>query len=165
MSSYELRWEIAGELQLGRRFSRLALDLRDFREPLGDMADLIYAENRQQFAAEGRPSWPKLSTGYQRWKDRHFPGAKIMHRTGKLERSLTDRKATGAVFRLTNDLLEVGSGLKVGRYNLGLIHQKPVTARVPQRRTMVLTKTAQTQATMIFADWFDRKGREAGVGK
>ena len=165
MSSYELRWEIAGEVQLARAFRSLALDLRDYREPLGDLADLIYEENRKQFAAEGRPPWARLSAGYRRWKERHFPGRKIMNRTGALEASLTDRRSSGAIFRLTSDELEIGTKLMVGKYNLGLIHQKPLRSRLPQRSLMDLTKSAQNESTRIFANWFERKGREAGVGR
>jgi phage gpG-like protein len=165
MSTFQLKWELAGEQQLGQAFVVLAQDLTDFRVPFEDLAKLIYRENAAQFAAQGRPAWEKLSDKYAAWKARHFPGLPIMQRTGALLASLTQRNAAGSIFRLTADELEIGTSLQVDKYNLGLLHQKPTPGARPQRRLMVIDEPARDKAYAIFESWFERKAREAGIGK
>ena len=126
---------------------------------LSEMLGKIPGENGIE--EEGEPPWPPLSPRYAAWKAAHG-GGKIMHLTGALERSLR-KGALHGIYRLEKFLLEIGTGLMVGKYNLGLIHQKPITAPVPPRPTMRISPKAQTKGIMIFRDWLSEKGRKAGV--
>jgi hypothetical protein len=168
-SFLQIRWTVAGDVQLSRAFTGLALELEDFREPLGLLADdVIYPAIEEQFRDQGSPSWPALMPAYAAWKRRKFPGKTILRRTDALYHSLTDRTATGAIFRLTPELLEIGTSLQVGtgrKWNLGLIHQKPGTdSNLEPRPPMRLTKAFQTKAIAVFANWIRKKGIAAGVG-
>jgi len=164
MPNLIIQWEVAGDVQMHHVFSNLALDLKDLRVPLRRFGDeVIYPEIRRQFAEEGSPPWPRLSAPYAAWKSRHG-GGKILHLTGALERSLTNKSALGAIYRLEKMLLEIGTDLKVGKYNLGLIHQKPLRPAMPERVMITLPPAAQTKGIIIFRDWIDEKLRREGVG-
>lgn len=168
-STFNLNWEIAGEKQLARRFTHLALALTNFKKPLARLArDVIYPEIRHQFAGEGDPGWAALSARYKSWKQLHHPGQPKLVATGALKASLTNRKAPGAIYRLTKEELVIGTGLKTpdGKWNLGLLHQLGAeNANVPARPMMRLRASAQTQAVMIFSQWLSDEGRRAEVGK
>lgn len=166
--SFNLNWEIAGERQLARRFTHLALAPTNFKKPLARMArDVIYPEIRHQFESEGNPGWAALSAHYRSWKALHYPGKPKLVATGKLKASLTNRKAAGAIYRLTKEELVIGTNLKTpdGEWNLGLIHQLGAPrASIPARPMMRLRASAQTQAVMIFSEWLYAEGRRAEVG-
>jgi phage gpG-like protein len=49
----------------------------------------IKSETMKNFDAEGRPRWFALSTVYGDWKAKHFPGKKILERTGNLKKWLS----------------------------------------------------------------------------
>lgn len=55
----------------------------------------------EQFESEGGSGqsgkWPALSPKYKAWKERHFPGRKIMELTGRSKRSLVGRTGDSIV--------------------------------------------------------------------
>ena len=161
-NTYQVRWEIAGDVQLARTFVRLGVVLQDFREPLRRIADeLIYPEIKHQFAAEGDTIWPAYrSAAYAAFKRRIGKPKLVV--TGALQRSLTTKRARGSVYRLTKELLEIGTQLQTpdGQWNLGLIHQKGAPrANIQARPMMRLRRSAQTKAVEIFTSWFRSEGR------
>jgi len=108
--NYELRWEVAGTVQLSRTFTRLGAVLRDFRRPLGRLArEVIYPEIKHQFETEGNPAWPPLSPGYARRKALKYPGRPKLVASGALRKSLVNRNATGSIYTLTKEYLEIGT--------------------------------------------------------
>lgn len=166
MATLVLGWEVAGDVQLRRAFTNLPVVFNDLREPLRQFGDqVIYPATREQFRAEGSPSWPALSPSYAARKARLAPGAKILHLTGALEASLTDKAAADALYRLEPLELEIGSALMVGddKWNLALIHYKPERSDLPARRMMRLTEDDQTRGVMIFHRWLSAQGRKRGV--
>lgn len=168
MPSYQLRWEVAGQVQLSRTFTRLALDLRDLREPLRQVAhDVIYPEIRHQFDHDGEPAWPGLSPGYARLKARRHPGVPLLIASGALRRSLTEPDQPHAIYELTADSLTLGTSLPTpgGEWNLGLLHQLGAArANIPPRLMLRLRAAAQTQAVVIFENWFTAVARREEVG-
>ena len=164
MATIILDWQVAGDVQLRRALPRVAIQVEDMRAPLRRAgSEVIYPATRRQFAAEGDPSWPELSPAYARRKAQRAPGAKILHLTGALEHSLTDQRASGAVYRLERLLLEIGSNLMVGSYNLALIHYAPERAPVPARKMMRLAPDDQTHIVTIFDDWLSETLRREGI--
>lgn len=165
--NYELRWEVAGAVQLSRTFTRLGAVLRDFRRPLRRLArEVIYPEIKHQFETEGNPAWPPLSPGYARRKALKYPGRPKLVASGALRKSLVNRNATGSIYTLTKEYLEIGTSLKTPnkRWNLGLIHQLGAPrAKVPARPMLRLRPEAQTQAVVIFHEWFREQGRRLGI--
>lgn len=165
MPNLTLNWEIAGDVQLRRTLVGIARDLDDMREPLRRFGDkVVYTEARRQFAMEGEPPWPQLSLAYAAWKSQHFPGAKILHLTGGLEESLTDKADENAVYNLEKLSLEIGTAVQVGKYNLGLIHYKPEDPNRPPRQMLRLSPEAQTRGVMIFSEWLYGLGRNERLG-
>ena len=168
MPTYTISWEIAGEVQLSRTLTRLALDLHDFREPLKRVGkEVVYPEIKHQFDVEGDPTkWPALSPGYARWKARHYPGVPMLTAKGGLRRSLTYKGAPGAIYDLTKEQLAIGTSLQTpgGKWNLGLIHQLGAPrAHIPARPMLKLRVAAQGRAVAIFSDWFVEMARRAEV--
>jgi phage gpG-like protein len=166
--TFQLRWEIAGQVQLSRTFTRLAATLTDFRKPLRRMyKEVILPEIKEQFEAEGAPAWPELSPAYAARKARRHPGKPKLVVSGALMGSLTQKTARGAIFNLTKEQLEVGTDLTTpdGKWSLGRIHQEGAPrASVPARPMLRLRPEAQTRAVEIFAAWFYEEGRRLGVG-
>lgn len=166
MATIILGWEVAGDVQLRRALTNIPRAFDDLRQPLRKFGDdVIYPATRKQFASEGDPAWPELSPAYAARKARLAPGAKILHLTGALEESLTDKAGVDALYRLDRLELEIGSALMVGdgRWNLALIHYKPERSDLPARRMMRLTTDDQTRGVMIFHDWLSAEGRKEGI--
>ena len=167
MATIIIGWEVAGDVQLRRAFTNLPRAFDNLRQPLRKFGDqVIYPATREQFAKEGKPRWPALSPAYAARKAKIAPGAKILHLTGAMEDSLTDKSAADALYRLDNLSLEIGSGLMVGdgRWNLALIHYKPERSDLPARRMMRLDENAQTKGVMLLHDWLSAQGRKEGIG-
>ena len=70
----------------------LRIDLKKFKgetqnltDVFNDIADDIYEIEKDMFDAQGKPNkWQSLSAKYGAWKNRHFPGQKILSLTGTL---------------------------------------------------------------------------------
>lgn len=158
---FDLHWEVAGDVQLGRRFTDLERSFDDFSEPLTEAMGVVEEENEHQFQSEGDPGWPELSDQYAARKRRIWGDKPIMEASRALRRSLTDRSAAGAIAEVTPTMMRRGTGLEVGtkrKWNLGLVHQKPKRKGAKERPTMRLRKRAQQRITRIFHDWFGRHG-------
>lgn len=82
----------------------------------------LESEVGKQFATEGKHlgpgSWKKLSPAYKAWKEREYPGRKILQREGDLLESLT-RRGGQSVRHVTRKMLVFGSQVEHGKY-----HQK-----------------------------------------
>ena len=104
---------------------------RDLRPAWDGVLEQVYLSEKNLFANEGRtaeePKWAKLSNkpisfhgpaaqdrltkkttklfGYRDWKAINFPGKKILHLTGKLERMLTTESGGAHVARRTRRLV------------------------------------------------------------
>lgn len=157
MSEVRLTFAIAGDTLLDRRFSRVALDLDDFSDPLRETGHAIHDAIRDQFAAEGSPAWEPLSPRYAARKARTYPGMPILQATRRLMLSLTDADAPDAVFDVSPTRLILGTDVETpdGKWNIGLLHQLGApNANIPARPMIRLPMTARTRITMIFRSWF-----------
>lgn len=125
-------WTFYGEAQLDRTLARVELAAADASPAFEVIAEEFLVAERQQFASEGAfgsGGWAPLSEDYARWKERHYPGAKILHATGDLEASLTE----GPDIRVIEPhMMILGSAVAYGRY-----HQEG-TDRMPRRRPIEL---------------------------
>jgi len=106
-----------------------------------DLRNVVW---KQQFETEGGyagSGWEPLSDKYAAWKEKHYPGKPILQLTGQLKKSFTEdfRGSNGGYYQLlAPSFMEVGSDLKVGKYNLGLLHQTG-TENMPARKVVELT--------------------------
>jgi phage gpG-like protein len=153
MGTLRLTYTVADTVQLDRALNRIAIQVDDFTRPLEQSSDIIYAETKHQFETEGSPDWEPLSEAYARRKARKFPGQPILRATNRLMQSLINAGAEGAIHTLTKTLLVIGSSLQVGKWNLGLIHQKGAPrASIPAREMLRLRPSARTRIILAFRD-------------
>ena len=87
-----VRVEIHGLNDIIRTFEAKIARIEDLVPVFDAIGKQFYAEEEKVFDAEGayggRPKWAPLSERYRRWKELHFPGAKILHLTGGLIEAL-----------------------------------------------------------------------------
>ena len=146
---FVLSFEIDGEEQLRRSFSRFSEHMKNMQEPFGKIAksfEKIEAGQFDSIGSRGGREWARLSDPYADWKARHYPGAPIMVRTGTLKESLagytpyTIRKIEGQKFAL---------GTKV---HYAIYHQHG-GGRLPQRKLINLTEEDKIEWPKIIHRW------------
>jgi len=137
MGLVKIRFEVANEVQLSRAFETGIESFLDLSQPFNTMADEFFQSMAGVFSAEGafedRPRWQDLSPAYAIWKARHYPGRKILERTGRLRSSLVNKGGIDNVFEVTPDSLTVGTTVPYAMY-----HQTG-TLRMPRRKIIELT--------------------------
>lgn len=72
--------------------------------------------NHQQPRGEG-DRWAPLSKRYAEWKERHFPGAPILVRTGDLKASMTQEGAPGNITVIGKTGATFGTRIKYGIFH------------------------------------------------
>lgn len=114
MADAPLLWsiEFLGEPAVAVALQRFQHEIEDWRPFWDDyFAPAWFRHMTNQFETEGRATgeaWAPLSANYERWKRKHYPGRKILERTGRLRAALTDRRAEGAIFDSNKDQLTIG---------------------------------------------------------
>lgn len=144
---------VQGEQQVDFAFVRMQEGLGDLREPLGQVGDHIIDAVRDQFETQGLRAgarWTRLSDAYRRWKERRYPGRKILVREGgskgaalnKLQAlRVTSRRVVYEPPGRAADIL--------GRHQAG-----DPDRNLPQRKVVDLTPGRDRRAfERIFAQW------------
>ena len=138
MPLVKIRFEIANEVQFSRAFETAGEQLKDLSKPFGLMADDFYQTMVNVFEAEGafeeRTKWQDLSPAYARWKERHYPGRKILELTGRMKDSLINRSMSDSVLEITPSEMSVGT-----RVPYAIFHQTG-TPKMPMRKIIELTE-------------------------
>lgn len=159
MSEIRFSAVIDGESQFDRIFTKLTILLDDFTPVWEDIISEFYQMEKKVFAAEGAFSdlqkWDTLSEYYYNWKQKHFPGTKILHLTGALESSLTERGAKGNITEVSKEAMAVGSSLKTpdGKWNLASLHQYG-TKVMSERKVLRLANDFKNKFTQIIRRFF-----------
>lgn len=130
--------------EVNPRLKSLHQAMRLDRHEMKTVRDWIDTEftafEKRLFATEGSvggPHWPALSPRYTRAKQRKFPGRKIMQRTGKLRRSLVNKKDARHVAKALlkpRRAIEVGTRVETAAYHIAGSPLK--NPRVPHRDVM-----------------------------
>lgn len=148
MGLVTVRFEVMNDVQFARAFEVASNEISDLSVPFSEMATEFYTSMTQVFSSEGsyegRPRWATLSPAYARWKMKHFPGRKILERTGSLLVSLCVRGAMGNVTDITPNSLSLGTNISYAKY-----HQTG-TSRMPMRKIIELTQTQKTRWVQII---------------
>lgn len=152
-----LRFTFMGQVQLSRMFGRLSMDITNLRKPFNLIAKDFYNTQKSTFSAEGahegKKKWARLSPEYERWKQREYPGTKILVLVGGLKKAATSPRAKGSVFNLGPKRLEMGVNIKVGGWNLAALHQFG-TRKMPAREVVRLSSEQRKRWVRIFRDYF-----------
>lgn len=150
-------FRVESEGQIERAFELEASLADDMSVPLSRMADVILERVNEQFATEGAHGeaggWKPLSPNYAKWKARHFPGAPILVRTGKMKQLLLDK----------------GSGVTVTKQSMiyhpmsdyAGYHQRG-TVKMPARKPVNLTMADRKAAlNSVFTEWVNEVRRKS----
>ena len=164
MSEVRIRYSVAGEVQLDRTFTRLAIDVQDFHLPLQASEVVIEQQTRRQFAQQGAPAWKKLSAAYAARKARLHPGKTILRATDALYNSLVNAGSPGAIREITATQLRFGTSLEVNGWNLGLLQQMGTKDKtLPARPMLRLTAISKSLIVNCFRDFFRSIAAKRGV--
>lgn len=94
------------------QFTGLRHEIANTMHLFNSLAEKVYEFEEKTFEAEGNPKWVSLSRRYKMWKDRHYPGRKILELTGSLKAAATG--STGGsmkvlpIRRQSKEALEIG---------------------------------------------------------
>lgn len=119
--------------RLTAAFERAGAEVADVgKHVLPKLVPVLEEAVARQFDAQGAGpemgSWAPLSESYAAWKEKHYPGAPILVRTGKLRAALTDSNAEGARRDVGSDVLTYGTqGVPYAS------HHQEGTSRMPAR--------------------------------
>lgn len=94
---------------------------------------------------EGLAKWTPLSEGYSAWKQKNYGDLPILTLTGDLRNSLTEENAEGAILRITEDNLEIGTEIEYAIY-----HQEG-RGNLPERRPLRLSEEQKKRWGKILA--------------
>lgn len=150
-------FDVAGEQQYVRAFEAFDEELRDLRDPLGDVADHLQHVVGEQFETEGAHGlggrWTPLNPAYAKWKREHYPAAPMLVRTGAMReaflvhgtRELTsDRLLWGITDQTDDDGDEIRDRAAAHQTGKGV---------VPQRKIVALGSMDRRQIDRIFVEW------------
>ena len=156
MSSFRFLVSTAGTQDIRRQFTGVEQAVEDMSPAFEQIAASFYEVAGKRFAAEGAfggPAWAQLTDnppghGYRSWKERRYPGKPILELKGGLKASLT-RDGTGNVTDITPLAASFGTSLRVGKWNLGLLHQKG-TKKMVARPPLVISAAMKDNWTRII---------------
>ena len=137
---FRFRLDIAGEVQMDRGIARFSDGVADYRPIWGVIAEDFYETEKKQFkteGAEGGPyAWQFLSEKYALWKEVHYPGTRILERTGDLERSLTMAGDPNGVLIEARKTLTLGTKIPYAIYHQSIEPRK----KLPRRPEIMLNE-------------------------
>lgn len=159
MAGPAFKFEVAGDVQMARGFSRFAESIKDLRPAFREIERSFREIERRQFQSEGSygsGGWARLSPAYAEWKEAHFPGKPILQLTGALMGSLVG-KTSKSVIEMEKLSLAIGTRLEYAIY-----HQKG-TPRMPARPIIKLTGEDKRQWTKILHRFLVNQAKKAGL--
>lgn len=144
-----LEINVGGQERMFRRLAGITGKLGDF-EPLGKALEpVVYGGLRAHFDSEGGGNWDPLSPRYAAWKQRHFPGRRIMVRTGALRDSLDGPDARFSVRRVDRHGGEWGTKAPGAK-----AHDRGAPSRgLPKRRLILIDNTFRRDLLATMRDF------------
>ena len=109
---------IRGIGKVSKILSRLTARVRDLKPAWRQIVDNFHELERQQFDTEGSrvKAWKPLTQKYTEWKQKNYPGRKILVRTGALKNSLTMR-TSDSIIKMHSNSLKIGTRTKYAIYH------------------------------------------------
>ncbi len=148
MGVVRVRFEVLNEVQFSRAFETLAEEMQDLSKPYEDIQNEFYASMSDVFsregAFEGRTKWADLSPTYRAWKQKHFPGRKILELTGRLIASISVKGSSENISEITPTEMRVGTIVPYA-----MAHQLG-TNRMPARKIIQLTDEQKLRWVQII---------------
>lgn len=154
-----LSFEIEGQEQFNRSFSRFGENLKDLRQIWPAVIVELRTIVKEQFNGRGvGPSgqWKPLSDAYRKWKEKKFPGQPLLVRTGDTIQSLTTNTAQ-TINQSLPDSLTFGT-----RLNYPVFHQRG-GKRLPRRPIFDLSEQSKTRLVKAIQRRLVAAGASNGV--
>ena len=135
---FQFTWKISGEKQISKLMGQVVEQTTDFQELWNspEFKGIVYGAEKEQFATEGEHGsggWEALNDVYEARKKKGYPRRKILQRTRRMWRSLTDPKSKDAVYTASKHSLSFGTSVPYAIY-----HQKGTT-NMPERKPIEFT--------------------------
>lgn len=140
--AFRFKFEVDGAVQFDRAFLRVQERIEDLRPVWDGVEREFHAIEREQFESEGSAGrsgkWAPLSRKYAEQKEKKYPGAQILERTGALKRSLTSETEHSTVTKEKQEFA-IGTSLPYAKY-----HQRG-GKHLPQREIISFSDTQRTR--------------------
>lgn len=143
------------DTQFSRVFNTMQTAVDDMTPVFFDIANSFYVHMKEVFALEGavgnRTHWEPLSSFYAAWKKVNYPSRKILHLTGALEESLTQKGDSNGVLEVRKMEMSIGTSL-----NYAKKHQtggKFGNSVLPQRKIIELTDDVKLKWTHLLHEY------------
>lgn len=159
MQGFILSFEVEGDAEVMRGFSRFADNVKDLSEPFREIAADFYKGEERQFETEGSygaGGWQALAPATILQKERAGYPLDILVRSGELKKSLTEEG--GANIKEINPLV-----MRLGtRVPYAIYHQSNKPRRkLPRRPVIMLPEEQKTRWTKILHKWLVQQAKEA----
>lgn len=147
MPYFEVKFEVAGEKQIVRRFEGFEANLDDLVPAFKEILKSFYAGEKKQFESEGgwgSGGWMPLSPSYAARKD---PALKILESSKDLMEALTGAvpaNVQGNVEIIESNMLIMGTDIDYGMY-----HQRG-TPKMPMRKPIEIPEAERKKWTSII---------------
>lgn len=126
---------------LAGKVDKLGVDIRSFREPLHRaVKEVMVPSIKQNFAAGGRPKWPKLSAATLEIKAARGFGATPLRATGRLAR-VASQINIWTINTKAAYIADLPESIWYGK-----VHQSGVGAKTSTRRSRAATRAALRKA-------------------
>ena len=145
----EIRFNIEGGEEFSVVLDRFQANYQSAEPAFQAMADHQQGIWAKQFDAEGSYTgarWAALSPPYKRWKAIHYPGRKILERSGLLRESLTQRPF--GIDEVTDEFMVIGTGVPYGRW-----HQNGAAHMPPRQMIQKPTPRDRVQFAKYLQNW------------
>jgi len=161
---FQITFEVEGIKQLDQELGIMAGNIKDLRPAWQDI-DKDFTEGESgifgnEGAYDGWARWKAIDPAYASWKTAHGFDSKILHRTGRLRMSLTNRHSQDHEFKMTRMNMVMGTKVPYAAYHQrGTKHlpkREPIRVGTAQRRRWVaiinkhVHETGQKRRLSIF---------------
>lgn len=145
--------KVTGINTLVRGLSRVGNEGNNFKVPLYIIAQSFFKINETNFEAQGRPKrFVALSPKYKSWKDKNYPGKKIMQLTDRLKNSLTAENqmdSQDTIMIITSKYADLGTNVPYAA-----AHQFGYPKRnLPKREIIQVTEKHKQEWVRIVQRW------------
>ena len=157
---FEFTFEVDGEDQVRRSFSRFADAIKDFSPAFKEIAEDFKEIEKRQFDTEGvygSGGWRHLSPNYATWKHKYHPGKKILELSGLLKESLESENPY-TIKEIQPQQMKLGT-----KINYAIYHQRG-TLRMPARPVIKLTEADKDRWTKILHQYMVSESNKAFSG-
>ena len=146
-------------MEIDRALGLLMKNVKDLRGLWPDIKSDFIKGEIDQFHTEGRSGgtfgrWKRLSPKYKAWKDKNFPGRKILERTGRLKTSLIGGRGEGFVYRPSKLGLTIGSNVPYAGY-----HQTGTSRGLPKRKPIDLTEKQKIRWMKLTQEYIQKSAQ------